>query len=66
MVPDSWGLRLAAIVTSLLADEGLTFAVPAGSLVVLVIVAVIAGVVAAILPARRASRLDPLSALAYE
>jgi ABC-type antimicrobial peptide transport system permease subunit len=27
---------------------------------------VIAGVVAAILPARRASRLDPLSALAYE
>jgi putative ABC transport system permease protein len=60
------GLGLAAIVTSLLADEGLTFAVPAGSLVVLVIVAVIAGVVAAILPARRASRLDPLSALAYE
>jgi putative ABC transport system permease protein len=60
------GLGLAAIVTSLLADEGLTFAVPAGSLVTLVVVAVIAGVLAAILPARRASRLDPLSALAYE
>jgi putative ABC transport system permease protein len=60
------GLGLAAIVTSLLSDEGLTFAVPAGSLVVLVVVAVIAGVLAAILPARRASRLDPLSALAYE
>jgi putative ABC transport system permease protein len=60
------GLGLAAVVTALLADEGLSFAVPAGSLVVLVVVAVIAGVLAAILPARRASRLDPLSALAYE
>jgi putative ABC transport system permease protein len=60
------GLGLAAIVTSLLSEQGLTFAVPAGSLVALVIVAVVAGVIAAILPARRASRLDPLAALAYE
>ena len=48
------------------ADEGLTFAVPAGSLVVLAIVAALAGVLAAMLPARRASRLDLLTALAYE
>jgi putative ABC transport system permease protein len=60
------GLALAALVTSLLADEGLSFAVPVGSLVALAVVAAIAGVVAAILPARRASRLDPLTALAYE
>jgi putative ABC transport system permease protein len=60
------GLGLAAIVTSVFADEGLTFAVPAGSLVVLTIVAGIAGVLAAIVPARRASRLDVLTALAYE
>ena len=60
------GLGLAAVVTSLFADEGLTFAVPVGALVALVVVAGIAGVLAAILPARRASRLDPLSALAYE
>ena len=60
------GLGLAAIVTTVFADEGLTFAVPAGSLIVLVVVATIAGVLAAILPARRASRLDPLTALAYE
>jgi ABC-type antimicrobial peptide transport system permease subunit len=31
-----------------------------------VVVATVAGVLAAILPARRASRLDPLRALAYE
>jgi len=60
------GLALAYGVTAAFADEGLSFAVPAGALVVLVVVAMIAGVLAAILPARRASRLDPLEALAYE
>ncbi len=60
------GLGLAAIVTSVFSDEGLTFAVPAGSLIVLTIVAALAGVLAAIVPARRASRLDVLTALAYE
>ncbi len=60
------GLALAAAVTAAFADEGLSFAVPAGSLIVLVVVATVAGVLAAILPARRASRLDPLTALAYE
>ena len=47
-------------------DEGLTFAIPAGSLVVLTVIAAVAGVLAAIAPARRASRLDVLTALAYE
>ena len=60
------GLGLAVIVTSVFSDEGLTFAVPAGSLIVLTIVAALAGVLAAIVPARRASRLDVLTALAYE
>jgi putative ABC transport system permease protein len=60
------GLALAAAVTSAFADEGLSFAVPAGALITLVVVATVAGVLAAILPARRASRLDPLAALAYE
>lgn len=60
------GLGLAAAVASAFADEGLSFAVPAGALVTLVAVATVAGVLAAILPARRASRLDPLAALAYE
>jgi putative ABC transport system permease protein len=60
------GLGLAAIVTSVFADAGLTFAVPAGALVVLEIVAALAGVLAAVIPARRAARLDVLTALAYE
>jgi putative ABC transport system permease protein len=40
--------------------------VPVGSLVAFVVVAGLAGVLAAVLPARRASKLDPLTALAYE
>jgi putative ABC transport system permease protein len=60
------GLGLGAVVTSLLSDQGLTYVVPAGTLVVLAIVAVIAGVLAAIVPARRAAKLSPLTALAYE
>jgi putative ABC transport system permease protein len=60
------GLGLAAIVTSVFSDEGLTFAIPAGSLVVLTVVAALAGILAAIAPARRAARLDVLTALAYE
>ena len=60
------GLGLAAVVTSAFADEGLSFAVPAGSLVAFAIVAVVAGVLAAVLPARRAAKTDVLVALAYE
>ncbi len=60
------GLALAGLVTSAFADQGLAFSVPAGSLVAFTIVAALAGVLAAVLPARRASRLDPLTALAYE
>jgi putative ABC transport system permease protein len=60
------GLGLAAIVTSVFGDEGLTFAIPGGALVVLTVVAALAGVLAAVVPARRAARLDVLTALAYE
>jgi putative ABC transport system permease protein len=60
------GLVLAAVVTSVFSDAGLTFAVPAGSLLVLTIVAMVAGVLAAVLPARRAARTNVLVALAYE
>jgi putative ABC transport system permease protein len=53
-------------VTGALSSEGLEFAVPVGSLIAFVVVAIIAGMLAAILPARRAARLDPLAALQYE
>lgn len=60
------GVFLAALVTRALEDEGLLFAVPLRSLVVFALVAVLAGLVAAVLPARRAARLNVLEALQYE
>jgi putative ABC transport system permease protein len=60
------GTFLAALVTSALSGQGLQFSLPLGSLVAFVLVAVVAGVLAAILPARRAARLNPLASLSYE
>ena len=60
------GIFFAVIVSRPLADEGFNLTFPVGTLILLFILAAIAGVVAAILPARRASRLDVLEALAYE
>ena len=42
------------------------FTVPIGTLVVFVFIAIVVGLVAAIFPARRASRLNVLEALQYE
>jgi putative ABC transport system permease protein len=60
------GTFLAALVTVALRDQGTQFAVPVGSIVAFVVIAVAAGILAAVGPARRASRLRPLVALAYE
>ena len=60
------GLLLAGMVTAALSGQGLVFAVPVGTVVAFFVVAVVAGMVAAIGPARRASRLQPLLALAHE
>jgi len=60
------GAIFAVLVTIPLRDEGFTTSVPVGTLIVLLVLAVIAGVIAAILPARRAAKLDVLRALAYE
>lgn len=47
-----------------LEDEGLTaFTVPVGQLAVVALIAAVAGVVAAVLPARRAAKLDVLKAI---
>ena len=42
------------------------FTIPVGTLIVFVIAAIIAGLIAAIFPARRAGRLNVLEALQYE
>jgi putative ABC transport system permease protein len=60
------GLVFAALIAQPLKDEGFVLSYPVGSLVVLMILAGIAGVLAAIVPARRASRLDVLQSLQYE
>jgi putative ABC transport system permease protein len=60
------GMFLAAVTTTALSKYGVVFAVPYGSLAVFVAIAVLAGILAAILPARRASRLNVLEALQYE
>ena len=60
------GVFLAALVTQTLSDQGIVFAVPYVTLAVFVAIAIAAGVLAAIFPARRASRLNVLEALQYE
>jgi putative ABC transport system permease protein len=60
------GLIFAALIAQPLKDEGFTLSYPVGSLIVLLIFAALIGVLAAILPARRASRLDVLESLQYE
>jgi putative ABC transport system permease protein len=60
------GILLAASVTHALGKYGLAFSFPVGSIVAFTVTAVVAGILAAIVPARRASRLNVLSALQYE
>jgi putative ABC transport system permease protein len=60
------GLVLAIVAVKALEDEGLVLSVPYPLLVIMLILAGIAGVAAAIAPARRASRLNVIEALQYE
>jgi putative ABC transport system permease protein len=60
------GVIFATLISQPLKDEGFTLSYPIGSLIVLLILAGLAGVLAAIPPARRASRLDVLDSLHYE
>ncbi len=60
------GVIFAALISQPLKDEGFTLSYPIGSLIGLLILAAVLGVIAAIPPARRASRLDVLDSLQYE
>jgi len=60
------GILLAAVITKAMDSMDVTFSLPVLAVVVFAIVATLAGMLAAILPARRASRLNVLKALQYE
>src|SRR3954468_21323727 len=60
------GLIFAALMSVPLEDQGFVLSYPVAQLVIILVVAALAGVVAAIAPARRAARLNVLEALAYE
>ena len=60
------GIAFAAIVSRPLAADGFVFELPVGTLIAVVILAAIAGVVAAIPPARRAAKVDVLRAVTTE
>ena len=60
------GVFLAALMTEALSEYGVVLSIPLGMLGAFTVVAILAGVGAAILPARRASRLNVLNALHYE
>ena len=60
------GLFLSGLITQAMSDYELSFSVPIPVLAAFTLVAVIAGIGAAIMPARRASRLNVLDALQYE
>ena len=60
------GIFLSLLMTQALSQYGVEFSLPVLPLAVFTLVAIVAGVLAAILPARRASRLNVLEALQYE
>ena len=60
------GIFLALLVTHALSSSGIVFAVPWIQIVYFVIAAILVGILAAVIPARRASRLNVLQALQYE
>jgi len=60
------GVFLAALVTQALSGQGVVFAVPWLQLVYFIVAAILVGILAAVIPARRAARLNVLRALQYE
>jgi putative ABC transport system permease protein len=62
------GIVLGIVLGALLIGrvDFIEFSVPVGQIVVFAIAAVVVGLIAAIFPARRAAKLNPLEALQYE
>jgi putative ABC transport system permease protein len=59
------GLFLGFMTVQALHSDGMTFQLPVGTLLAFVVIAVVAGTLAAVAPARRAARLDVLNALQH-
>ena len=57
------GVLFAWLSTFALEDLGVRFSLPLGQLAVLLVVAVVVGILGAVVPARRASRLNVLDAI---
>jgi putative ABC transport system permease protein len=60
------GIFLALLMTKALSQFNIEIAIPVKQLVIFSIVAIVVGILAAILPARRAAKLNVLRALQYE
>jgi putative ABC transport system permease protein len=60
------GIFLAAVVTRATSGSGIVFAIPWIQIVYFVIAAILVGILAAVIPARRAAGLNVLQALQYE
>jgi putative ABC transport system permease protein len=60
------GVFLALLVTHAVSSSGIVFSVPWIELVYFVLAAILVGILAAVIPARRAARLNVLQALQYE
>ena len=60
------GIGVAVAAVTALADDGLVLSFPLAGIVTVLVLAAIAGVVAGIWPARRASKIEVMEALQYE
>jgi putative ABC transport system permease protein len=60
------GLLFGALLTASLSELGLVFRVPVGQLIVFFVLAVVVGIIGAVLPARRGARIDVMQAVHYE